>query len=64
MGLALTALEDQLDALVCAYLGAYWWYWGAARNKVLGSAPDGYMVVPERVSLVLSPDQLISWIRV
>lgn len=53
-GAALKALEDQLDSLICAYVAAHWWYWGASRNLVLGpEAPEsccteGYIVVPMR----------------
>ncbi|WP_041430564.1 DUF429 domain-containing protein [Synechococcus sp. PCC 6312] len=32
----LKAIEDQLDALICAYMGAYWWAWGLEKNWVLG----------------------------
>lgn len=58
-GRDLKALEDQLDAVLCAYTAAYWWYWGGDRHWVLGSesfspkpaATDaylktGYIVVP------------------
>lgn len=45
-GKALKALEDRLDSIVCAYVGAHWWYWGRERNKVLGSLTEGYIVVP------------------
>jgi predicted RNase H-like nuclease len=44
--------EDQLDSLICAYIGAYWWYWGAAKNWVLGDETTGYIVVPAPLSLV------------
>jgi predicted RNase H-like nuclease len=37
----LKALEDQLDALLCAYIGAHWWYWGIERNLVLGDRTTG-----------------------
>ncbi|WP_287129434.1 DUF429 domain-containing protein [Candidatus Cyanaurora vandensis] len=47
-GTLLKALEDELDALICAYVGAHWWYWGAERNQVLGSQAEGYIVVPNR----------------
>jgi len=43
---ALKALEDQLDSLICAYVAAYWWYWGLERNWVLGDRASGYIVVP------------------
>jgi predicted RNase H-like nuclease len=45
-GKQLKHLEDQLDSLICAYIGAYWWYWGQARNLVLGNESTGYIVVP------------------
>ena len=46
-GRALKACEDQLDALLCAYIAAYWWHWGRRRNDVLGDAKIGYIVVPK-----------------
>jgi len=45
-GKELKALEDQLDSLMCAYIGAYWWYWGLERNQVLGDRRSGYIIVP------------------
>jgi len=45
-GIALKALEDQLDSLICAYVAAHWWYWGLAQNWVLGDRAEGYIVVP------------------
>jgi pyridoxamine 5'-phosphate oxidase len=47
-GKALKAVEDQIDAVTCAYVAAHWWYWGSERNDVLGDAATGYMVVPKR----------------
>lgn len=38
--------EDCLDAILCAYIAAHWWYWGADRNRVFGTAEDGAIVVP------------------
>ncbi len=52
-GAALKAVEDQLDSMICAYVGAHWWYWGLARNQVLGDRQTGYIVVP-------APDLLLS----
>ena len=43
----LKALEDKLDALLCAYIGAHWWYWGIERNWVLGDRTTGYIVIPQ-----------------
>ena len=45
-GKELKAIEDKLDSLICAYVAAYWWYWGKARNMVLGDRDNGYIVVP------------------
>ncbi|MEO1621535.1 MAG: DUF429 domain-containing protein [Cyanobacteria bacterium J06632_3] len=45
-GKALKALEDRLDSILCAYVAAYWWYWGTQRNAVLGDGACGYIVVP------------------
>jgi predicted RNase H-like nuclease len=45
-GLALKAVEDQLDSLICAYVAAHWWVWGQAKNLVLGEQATGYIVVP------------------
>ena len=45
-GKALKELEDKLDSIVCAYVGAYWWYWGESRGAVLGDRASGYIVVP------------------
>lgn len=47
-GKALKSCEDQLDALLCAYIAAYWWHWGRERNDVLGDSKRGYIVVPRR----------------
>jgi predicted RNase H-like nuclease len=40
--------EDKIDAVLCAYIGAHWWFWGPARNTLYGSETDGYIVVPGR----------------
>lgn len=45
-GRELKAVEDQYDALLCAYIGAWWWFWGTARTLVVGNAREGYIVVP------------------
>ncbi len=45
-GIAMKALEDCLDSLICAYVAAHWWYWGLEKNWVLGDRSTGYIVVP------------------
>lgn len=45
-GKQLKAIEDQLDSVLCAYVGAHWWWWGTAQNWVLGDEQTGYIVVP------------------
>jgi predicted RNase H-like nuclease len=54
LGTALKIVEDQLDSLICAYVAAYWWYWGSKRNWVLGDATTGYIVVPAPLSVYLT----------
>jgi predicted RNase H-like nuclease len=53
-GAALKATEDKLDSLICAYVGAHWWYWGEQRNLVLGDSTTGYIVIPSPKELVVS----------
>ncbi|MEH2423011.1 MAG: DUF429 domain-containing protein [Nostoc sp.] len=48
-GAALKAIEDKLDSLICAYVAAYWWYWGEERNLVLGDRTTGYIIIPQRI---------------
>ena len=45
-GRALKGLEDRLDALFCAYVAAHLWRWGVERNRHLGSAETGSIVLP------------------
>ena len=45
-GKELKAIEDMLDSLICAYVAAHWWYWGEAKNLVLGDLDSGYIVIP------------------
>lgn len=42
----LKSAEDQIDAVMCAYIAAHWWYWGPERNRVYGDNENGYIVVP------------------
>ncbi len=48
-GVAMKALEDRLDALLAAYVGAYYWRHGHARCEVHGSREEGFIVVPKRI---------------
>ncbi|MBS1873683.1 MAG: DUF429 domain-containing protein [Acidobacteria bacterium] len=45
---ALKPAEDRIDAVMCAYVAAYWHRWGRERNTVYGTAEAGYIVVPHR----------------
>lgn len=45
-GARLKQYEDLLDALLCAYLAWWCWYWGPAGYEVLGDLQTGYVVVP------------------
>jgi predicted RNase H-like nuclease len=42
--------EDQIDAVICAYIAAHYWYWGRERNTVFGTAAGGFIVVPAKGS--------------
>jgi predicted RNase H-like nuclease len=53
-GQALKQLEDQLDAVLCAYLAWHHWRWGGERNEVYGDLLSGYIVVPKSVHAVRS----------
>jgi predicted RNase H-like nuclease len=48
-------VEDQLDAVLCAYIAAHWWYWGSERNTVFGDCQTGFIIVPELNSKPLLP---------
>jgi predicted RNase H-like nuclease/cytidine deaminase len=43
----LKAHEDRLDALFCAYLAYYFWYWGWERNELFGDIETGYILNPK-----------------
>lgn len=45
-GKNLKAHEDRLDALCCAYLAYYFWFWGPDRNEIFGDAETGYIANP------------------
>jgi len=38
--------EDRLDAIVCAYVAAYYWTWGTRRCAIMGTLEGGYIVTP------------------
>ena len=51
-GMKLKRYEDRLDALVCAYVAAYFWYWGEGdRCTVIGDRKTGYVVTPITTAL-------------
>ncbi len=45
-GRALKNYEDILDAVFCAYLAFYFWYWGWASNELFGNLDSGYILNP------------------
>ncbi len=45
-GKDLKNLEDILDAVICAYIGLYFWRWGKEKCRVYGSVESGYIVTP------------------
>ncbi len=48
-GRALKAYEDQLDAVFCAYLALYYWWWGTERCHIFGDVEHGYIVAPHEL---------------
>jgi predicted RNase H-like nuclease len=47
-GPSLKHYEDTLDALLCAYLAAYFWAWSYERNEMIGDLESGYIINPRR----------------
>jgi len=45
-GKALKANEDKLDAVLCAYIAYYCWYWRDSWIHTFGNEESGYIVVP------------------
>lgn len=45
-GRALKRHEDTLDALVCAYIAYYFWYWRTERTEIFGDSVGGYILNP------------------
>lgn len=45
-GSARKALEDSLDALVCAYIAYHYWYWDGKRTAIFGDLSKGYIAIP------------------
>jgi predicted RNase H-like nuclease len=45
-GIARKHVEDRLDAILCAYTGAHYWFWGRERNTVFGDEASGFLVTP------------------
>jgi predicted RNase H-like nuclease len=48
-------VEDKIDAVLCAYVGACWWLWATQRNILYGNTEYGYIVVPSRPFPVNGP---------
>ncbi len=38
--------EDRLDAIISAYVAAYWWKFGTDRSTVIGNLDTGYIITP------------------
>lgn len=41
-------LEAILDAVFCAYIALYYWYWGEEKCEVFGDSTTGFIVIPSR----------------
>lgn len=63
-GRALKDYEDRLDAILCAYVAAYYWTWGTARCAVFGNLEGGYIVTPFRAELaarLAADDRIVTY---
>jgi len=49
--------EDKIDAVLCAYIGAHWWFWARERNTLYGDHESGYIVVPHGPSTIIESNQ-------
>ena len=45
-GRQLKGLEDRIDAVMCAYMSYYFWYWREDRCEVFGDLKTGYIIGP------------------
>jgi predicted RNase H-like nuclease len=45
-GAKLKAHEDELDAIVCAYIAYYYWFWGSNGSRLFGDVDSGYIILP------------------
>ena len=48
-GSTLKAYEDFLDAILCAYIVYYAWYWGEQGYQVFGNLKDGCILIPKKL---------------
>jgi predicted RNase H-like nuclease len=45
-GAKLKGHEDELDAIVCAYIAYYYWFWGPCGSLLFGDLDSGYIILP------------------
>jgi predicted RNase H-like nuclease len=45
-GTDLKAHEDELDAIVCAYIAYHYWFWGPGGTRLFGDLDSGYIILP------------------
>ncbi len=50
-GAARKDYEDSLDALVCAYVAFFYWYWKEQQTETFGDVMCGYIVNPKLAQL-------------
>jgi len=53
-GTTLKHYEDKLDAILCAYLAAYFWAWSYDRNEMIGNHETGYIINPKKEVTLLN----------
>jgi predicted RNase H-like nuclease len=42
----LKPVEDRIDAVLCAYVAAHWWFWGTRGNDIYGNGETRCIIVP------------------
>ena len=56
----LSRVEDEIDAVVCAYIALYYWWHGTERCRVAGDTVHGYIVTPVNDVHAACIDRLVS----
>ena len=53
--------EDKLDAILSAYVAAYWWKFGVQRSTMIGDLDTGYIVTPYSPRTLEALTRIFKW---